>query len=272
MPESGGYVLRERDETEVDRLRFQHHVWRDVADAALDAAAIADGDVVADLGSGPGFLAMDLAERVAPGGRVLAVDRSDHFIEHLRRMADREGRPEIEARVGDIAEPVAESESLDGAVCRWVLMFVRDPGSVIASAADALKPGGRFIAIEYLRLRSIALHPAGPAFDRVYGAVHRHIAMGGGDPDIGGRLPALMRDAGLEIEELWSVLKTGRPGTPEWAWLEGVHVNHPGLVEAGLLDVEELDAFHNEWDRASTDPAAFFSGPPVVVVTARKPG
>ncbi len=49
-------------------------------------------------------------------------------------------------------------------------------------------------------------------------------------------------------------------------------MNHPGLVEAGLLDGEELDAFHAEWDRASTDPAAFFSGPPVVVVTARKPG
>lgn len=271
MRDTDGYVLRDRDETEVERLRFQHEVWREVSDAALDSAAFAAGDLVADLGCGPGFLAMDLAGRVAPGGRVLAVDRSKHFVEYLRQRARREQRAEVEPRVGDIAEPHAGAGSLDGAVCRWVLMFVSDPASVIASVFDALRPGGRFLAIEYFQFRSIALHPPSPAFARVYGAVHRHITESGGDPDIGGRLPTLMHAAGLEVAALWAVLKTGRPGSREWAWLEGTHANHPGLVEAGFLSDRELDDYHTEWDRASADPAAFFSGPPVVVITARKP-
>ncbi len=150
-------------------------------------------------------------------------------------------------------------------------MFVPDPASVIASVAQALKPGGRFVAIEYFQFRTIALHPSGPAFERVYGAVHRHITESGGDPDVGVRLPGLMREAGLEVARLRPVLKAGRAGSPEWAWIEGTHANHPELVDAGLLSQEELDAFHAEWDDASSDDAAFFSGPPVLVVTARKP-
>jgi SAM-dependent methyltransferase len=271
MAENDHYVLGDRDETELERLRFQHEVWRDVVDPALDEAGFGEGDVVADLGCGPGFLSMDLAGRVAPGGRVLAVDQSERFIDDLRDRARREGHPEIEARVGDVARPIADPASLDGAVCRWVLMFVSDPEAVLAAVADALKPGGRVVAMEYFQFRAISLHPTGAAFDTLYGAVHRLIRAAGGDPDIGGRLPTLLHAAGLEVTGLRPVLRAGRPGTPEWAWLEGTHQNHQGLVDAGLLSAEQLEAYAREWERATANPNAFFSGPPVLIVTARKP-
>lgn len=271
MPDRDRYVLRARDETEIERLRFQHQVWRDVADAALDSAAFGAGDMIADLGCGPGFLAMDLAERVAPGGRVLAVDASERFIAYLTDRIRREGLDGVDARVGDIAKPFADAGTLDGAIFRWVLMFLPDPGAALAAAGDALRPGGRLVAMEYFRFRSIGLHPTGAAFNTVYDAVSRHIQAHGGDPDIGGRLPDMLLRMGLQITGLRPALKVGRPGSPEWAWLEGTHANHPGLVDAGLVTAADLDAFHEEWDRAASRPGAFFSGPPVLVVTARKP-
>jgi SAM-dependent methyltransferase len=271
MPDRDGYLLRDRDRSEIQRLRFQHQVWREVADAALDEAGFGPGDAVADLGCGPGFLTADLLERVGPAGHILAVDRSEHFIGHLQALARQAGQERLVARTGDITEPFAEPGSLDGAVCRWVLMFLRDPVSVISNVAACLKPGGRFVALEYLQLRAITLHPTGPAFDTLYGAVHRLIAENGGDPDIGRSLPGLLLGGGLEVTGLRTVLRVGRPGSSEWAWLEGTHPNHVGLVEAGLLTESQLEAFHDEWDRASSDPRAFFTGPPVLVAIARKP-
>ena len=50
------------------------HLRADLAAALLDAAALAPGQRVLDLASGPGLLARDAALRVAPGGTVLATD------------------------------------------------------------------------------------------------------------------------------------------------------------------------------------------------------
>jgi len=77
------YVLG-TGESEIDRLGLQHSVWRADAAAAWRAAHFRPGDTILDVGCGPGFAALDLADLVRPGGRVLAVDQSQRFLEHVR--------------------------------------------------------------------------------------------------------------------------------------------------------------------------------------------
>ncbi len=264
------YVLRDKDREEIARLEFQHQVWQGPTQAALDRAGFGSGDVVAELGCGPGFLAVELSRRVGSEGRVLGIDSSELFIRRLRDRANREGITWLEGRVGDIRNEFAKPGSLDGVVCRWVLMFVPEPERAIGQVAVALRPGGTFLALEYFQFGTIALHPEGEAFARTYAAVHRLITDAGGDPDLGGRLPYLLERSGLEVVEVRAVLRVARPGEPVWRWLEATHRNHSNLVEAGCLSPAELEEYYREWDRARSRPGAFLTAPPLLAVVARK--
>lgn len=270
MSQDDPYVLRSRDETERERLGSQHRVWWDVTRQGLQAAGFRRGHAVADLGCGPGHLTLDLADLVGPAGTVLAIDSSERFIRDLGDRAAREERSQVEARVGDARDSFAADGSLDGVVCRWVLMFVDGVEQVMERVARALRPGGTFLAMEYVQFRSIALHPHGKAFARTYGAVHDLIAAAGGDADVGGRLPSLMSSVGLQVEDVQAHLLVGRPRDPVWRWLEAVHRNHENLVDAGLLTAAELEDYYAEWDRAAETPGAFVSAPPLLTVVARK--
>ena len=60
--------------------------------------------VVADLGCGPGFYSLGLAECVGPEGRVYAVDSDEKAIRALEKRADKCGYHNIEARVSSASD------------------------------------------------------------------------------------------------------------------------------------------------------------------------
>ncbi len=264
------YVLRPRDPEELVRLELQHRVWKDETDAVVRLAGFGEGDRLLDVGCGPGFLSFDLAERVGPNGTVVAVDGSERFIRHLRREAEARRLDTVRAVVADVRDVDLEEASFDGAICRWVLMFVAEPERVVANVARALRPGGVFAVMEYVQFRTLSLWPRGERFRRLYDAVHELIARSGGDADVGGRVPELVQRAGLDVVELRPILRVGRPGSPLWRWLEATNANHPNLVDAALLTASELEAYTREWEERAGDPGAFFVAAPVLATIARK--
>jgi ubiquinone/menaquinone biosynthesis C-methylase UbiE len=264
------YVLRARDQEEITRLKLQHEVWKEKTDAAVSRAQFSSGDRLLDLGCGPGALSLDLADITGSDGSVLALDKSEQFIQHLREQAPLLGRPWIDARVGDVVDFPYGENTLDGAVCRWMLMFLMEPEKVIEKLALALRPGARIVVMEYVQFRSMSLWPTGDAFKKLYHAVHELIGRFGGNADIGGRVPDILTAHGFEVLEMMPMLRIGRPGSALWDWLDATHKNHPNLVEAGLISQTDMDAYVNEWAEASRDPSAFFTTPPVLATIARK--
>ena len=107
--------------------------------AAIDAAGIAPGAVVADVGTGTGFLAEAALDA---GARVIGIDSSDGMLEQVRgRFAERA----FEARAGSVdALPVADGEA-DAVLANMVLHHAPDPPHAIAEMARALKPGGTLV-------------------------------------------------------------------------------------------------------------------------------
>jgi ubiquinone/menaquinone biosynthesis C-methylase UbiE len=69
------YVLGTNDD-ELARLGLQHRVWRDTVLATWSAAGISVGSRVLDVGAGPGYATLDLAQTVGPTGKVVALERS----------------------------------------------------------------------------------------------------------------------------------------------------------------------------------------------------
>ena len=59
---------------------------------------VANGQVVADLGCGPGYYTLALAKCVGPEGRVYAVDSDEKAIRAVEKKADRHSYDNIEAQ------------------------------------------------------------------------------------------------------------------------------------------------------------------------------
>lgn len=94
---------------------------------------------ILDVGCGGGILSEALAKA---GARVTGLDLSEASIEVAKRHAQSQGL-QIDYRyesVHDLAEK--EAGTYDAVVCMEMLEHVPEPAKVIASCAQALKPGG----------------------------------------------------------------------------------------------------------------------------------
>ncbi|PYK88085.1 MAG: SAM-dependent methyltransferase, partial [Verrucomicrobia bacterium] len=78
------YVLGTHDE-EIARLGLQHRVWRPVVLECWQKAGITVGSRVLDVGAGPGYATVDLAEIVGPTGGVVALERSSKFVRAMEK-------------------------------------------------------------------------------------------------------------------------------------------------------------------------------------------
>ena len=77
---------------ELQRLGEQHRVWEEENQRFLSRVGFGRGNTLVDLGCGPGFTTLDLARRVGPMGRIIAVDRDgETSIPRLRAAADAAG-------------------------------------------------------------------------------------------------------------------------------------------------------------------------------------
>jgi SAM-dependent methyltransferase len=268
MREENEYLLG-TDDDELRRLGYQHQVWTAEAATSWERGGFGPGQRLLDLGCGPGYATLDLARLVGSAGHVAGVDVSPRFVAHLRARAAALHATNVSAEVQDLEALELPTASFDGAYARWVLTFLRRPEAVVATAARALKPGGRLVVQDYSHYAGLQMAPGHPAFRRAIDAVVRSWLEGGGDPDVGARVPRMMVDAGMEVVSITPIHRVARPGTALWQWPRTFFDNYlPGLVARGLLAREEMEAFDALWAERAADPAAWFATPPMVEVVA----
>src|SRR6266705_6978137 len=99
MAQESDYVLGTHDE-ELARLGLQHRVWRSVALDCWKKAGITVGSRVLDVGAGPGYATVDLAEIVGPAGEVVALERSSKFVRAMREAV--RGRSLTNVRIHEL--------------------------------------------------------------------------------------------------------------------------------------------------------------------------
>lgn len=275
MADHRDYVLG-TDASEADRLGMQHRLWSDTAFAAWHRAGVRLGSKVLDLGSGPGWTSFDLAQLVGPAGRVVGIEGSPAYIDAFRKRAEVLNLQHASVIEGDLHELSSllgdDAESaFDVVYTRWVPCFLRDPATVIAQAARALKPGGRIAVQDYLGYEAMRIIPRSTAFDQIAAAAGDSINETG-DTGVMGKMPGYMRAAGLEVESFEPIHKVARPSTPIWDWPAIFWPNFvPRLVESGRITQATADEFAGDWRRATDNPDAVMMLPPVFEAIARKP-
>jgi SAM-dependent methyltransferase len=102
-----------------------------------------------ELGAGEGAFTLALADLLGPGGQIVALDRDASAIRRLgSEMRRRFPRTSLDSRIGDFRDPLPGGP-FDGILAANSLHFVADPAALVALARATLRPGGRFIVVEY---------------------------------------------------------------------------------------------------------------------------
>jgi ubiquinone/menaquinone biosynthesis C-methylase UbiE len=264
------YVLGTHDD-ELDRLGLQHRLWRQQAVDLWRRAGLGRGQTVLDVGCGPGYATRELSRLVGPRGKIIAIDQSTRFLDHLSGQLAAHKIKNVAVQNADVEKLALAGSRADGAYVRWVLCFVRRPEAVIRGIARVLKRGGKLVVQDYFNYEGVVVAPKSRIAARFFSAVGNSWRARGGDPDIGCELPRLMRRAGFEIEEINSIVRVARPGSPLWNWPDSFFKNYvPVLVESGFLSRSEGEEFKREWRARSRDAAAFFTTPPIIEIIAVK--
>lgn len=125
------------------------HDWNAVVFASLnrwfcDATAARPGQLILDAACGTGLPSLALAERVHPGGRVVAIDASPVMVAAAMRIARSAGVGNIEHRPMDLAAMEFADASFDAVTCKDGLMFCADPVKGARELRRVLKPNGCF--------------------------------------------------------------------------------------------------------------------------------
>ena len=214
----------------VIELGLRNDVYRRPLLTALDRLGLREGWRCVDVGAGGGDVSVALAEVVGRDGRIYAVDRDPQTRDAVAEAAAAHSQV---VAITQTAEELLLPEAVDLAFCRFLLLHVVDPLTVLGRMRAAVREGGRVVAQEPIS-----------SDGRVGGqplsmpdALH---------PDVGAELPALVRAAGLETVEPWAESPVGAG---------------PGTVRDYLLDLTGVDP--------GDEPIVL---PPLVTVVARTRG
>jgi SAM-dependent methyltransferase len=193
-------------------LGLRNDVYRRPLATALDRLGLREGWRCVDVGAGGGDVSVALAEVVGRDGRIYAVDSDPAARDAVAHAASAHAQVIALTQAG---EDLTLPEPVDLAFCRFVLLHVVDPSVVLKRMAAAVRPGGWVVAQEPI---TSAGRNAGQPFSMPDA---RH-------PDVGALLPALVREAGLEIVDAWAEAPAGAGPGPVADYLEVLTEVHPG--------------------------------------------
>ncbi|RKT07783.1 ubiquinone/menaquinone biosynthesis C-methylase UbiE [Streptomyces sp. 3211.6] len=177
---------------------LRSHRWRTAANsAAYLVGELRPGMRVLDVGCGPGTITADLAELVAPGGRVTAVDAAADVLEAAGAYAAERGLAgTVDFAVADVHALEFPDDTFDVVHAHQVLQHVGDPVRALREMRRVCRPGG-IVAVRDADYAAMTWYPATPGLEEWLELYRRVARANGGEPDAGRRLLSWARAAGF---------------------------------------------------------------------------
>ncbi|HET9198919.1 MAG TPA: bifunctional demethylmenaquinone methyltransferase/2-methoxy-6-polyprenyl-1,4-benzoquinol methylase UbiE [Solirubrobacterales bacterium] len=122
-----------------------HHGWRK---RAAEKAQLGPGDAALDVCCGTGDLALELAERVSPGGHVVGCDFSEPMLDLAREKAAERSAGGVRFEWADALELPYDGERFDAVTVGFGARNLADLDRGLREMVRVLKPGGRAVILE----------------------------------------------------------------------------------------------------------------------------
>jgi ubiquinone/menaquinone biosynthesis C-methylase UbiE len=117
--------------------------------ATIQALAPSQGEKLLDVGTGPGLLALELADHVGREGRVTGIDVSADMLtvaeQHRQRSPHRDA---LTFSHGDAGALAFDDASFDALASTQVYEYLDDVDEALREAHRVLRPGGRLVVVD----------------------------------------------------------------------------------------------------------------------------
>ncbi len=267
--ESNQYILG-TERAELHRLGLQHQVWSAEARKGWEIGEFGTGQTIVDLGSGPGYCTFELAYIVGPGGRVIAVDKSKHFIDFIENQNKLHGL-NIQTMHCDFDDLKLPASSVDAVYCRWALAWIPNPEEILEKLTEALVPGGVMVIQEYYDWSTFQTEPHYPMLGKGIEAILQSFFDSPGNINIGKSLPGIFYDLDMEVMSIRPMSKMATPEDLTWQWPETfLNIYLPKVVQYGNISEAEVKQALEEFQELKMDAGATILCPQMVEVVAVK--
>jgi predicted O-methyltransferase YrrM len=262
------YVIRGGMEGR-ERLRVIARVMAPTTTALLTRVGVAPTARCLDVGCGGGDVTLALA-RLATDGSVVGIDVDETKIGLARQEAAAARVDNVEFRIRDVMEPFPDGDPFDVAYARFVLTHLPDPAEALGNLCAQLAPGGVLI-VEDIDCSGHFCAPRSAAFWRYVELYIKTVESRGCDPNIGPRLPGLLRDTGLGGIDMTVVQPAGISGEVKLTAPLTLEAIADAVLAAGLATAEELGELVDDLYAFAEEDGTLISIPRVVQAWGSKP-
>ncbi len=115
----------------------------------IESLELKPGMTIADIGAGSGVISLQMAEKVLPGGRVIAVDVQQEMLDLLQNKLKLKNVENVDLLLGTEKSPRLDANSVDLAIMVDVYHELEFPYEMMLELSKAMKVGGRIAFVEF---------------------------------------------------------------------------------------------------------------------------
>jgi SAM-dependent methyltransferase len=265
----GDYILLSDEEKE--RLQLQARTWQPETEHLLDQIGLRSGWACLDIGCGAMGILGPLSRRVGPSGRVSGLEMDGKLLAAAEQYVFDEGLTNVTLRQGDAYQSGFSPDSFDLVHERFVMPHVADPPAVLQEMIRLARPGG-YVVVQEPDHSSWNLWPYSEKWPPLLSLLESALALRG-DINIGRRIFALARDAGLEDVCIRAGLVALQDSHPYMKMpMVAAAAMRSHMLAAELTTKAELDDLLADFDRRVSDPETTMITFTTTQVWGRKPG
>lgn len=245
-----------------ERLNVLSRVMNPYTKELLGRLGLKKGMHFLDNGCGGGNVAMMVAAIIQPEGRVTGTDNDNDIIELAEKEAAQKGLQNI-LFIPTSAYNIHFKNEFDIVYARFLLSHLNDPLAALERMKEATKRGG-YVVIEDIQFSGHFCHPTNDAFREYLQLYSEAVKQKGADADIGPKLPALMKQAGIQniaFDVIQPAFQSGEGKWMAYITLDKIKASiiHSGLAEEATIAklLQELEIFTKNDDSIISLPRIF---------------
>jgi ubiquinone/menaquinone biosynthesis C-methylase UbiE len=250
------------------RLDLLARVMQPTTMQLLDRVGLIRGMKCLDAGCGGGHVAISMARIVEPEGRVIGTDTDAEILALAREDAEAAKVTNVKFQQLDACACLWHEE-FDVAYARFLLSHLNERDICLAAMVQACVPGGT-IVIEDTDFAASFCYPTCAAYERYEELYQELVQRRGGDPNIGPKLPAMLRRAGIQRVELNVIQPAHIHGEGKLMALLTMLRISDALIAEGPATESEVQRILTELNHAAADSETVISLPRIFQVWGKR--